>query len=464
MSRKGAVGEHKVLRALPTLVLVALGIVLLAGTGLGQARQAETTPETRAVLNSDLGWVNLRQCTKATCAVLDQADNGTVVIVRCIIDGQVADPDNHPGADRWFLVTRTDGRYVGASGYVYAPLVSNPPSNSPHCLDRPNMTEIQSRYPLIPEASKGVTLARGPAATRGYWYAVTVSGLRPNSTLKVRCFDSEDDTPTSFLSDNAGFRSYPVRTDGSGNAYSDRGCFSAVDGEHTVSVDDEVYSNSVLWGASPAGQPSTTGPPQPPAGTPGGAPGAAGTVPPGTPAVLLGKGASAPAGYRYAITLTGFPGNTGINVTCYDSTSPAGFYTFTLRTDGAGSASVADRCYSADGPDHWVTANGVESNHVAWSAKPGTPPPPPPPSPSVHLAQGPTAPAGYRYAITLNAFAPYTTIVVTCHDSVDPGGFYTFNLRTDNNGCAFTQNHCYSGDHPDHWARANGVESNHVTW
>lgn len=49
-----------------------------------------------------------------------------------------------------------------------------------------------------------------------------------------------------------------------------------------------------------------------------------------------------------------------------------------------------DECYSADGPQHWVTAGGVMSNKVSWS-NPGTsptpastptsaPPPPPPPT------------------------------------------------------------------------------------
>jgi hypothetical protein len=66
--------------------------------------------------------------------------------------------------------------------------------------------------------------------------------------------------------------------------------------------------------------------------------------------------------------------------------------------------------------------------------------------------------------VTLNNFVPNSNVTVTCHDSVDPGGFYTFTLHTDGSGHAFTQSYCYSGDHPDHWVKANGVESNHVTW
>jgi len=88
----------------------------------------------------------------------------------------------------------------------------------------------------------------------------------------------------------------------------------------------------------------------------------------------------------------------------------------------------------------------------------------PPPTPSASLAKGPAAPSGFRYAITLNNFAPNAAITITCHDSVDPQGFYTFTLNTNGSGYAFTQSYCYSGDHPDHWFKANGVESNHVQW
>jgi hypothetical protein len=105
---------------------------------------------------------------------------------------------------------------------------------------------------------------------------------------------------------------------------------------------------------------------------PGGGPGAA---PP--PAVGLAQGPAAPQGYRYAITLSGFAANTSVSVSCRDSVDPGGFYTFGLGTDGGGNASTASYCYSGDGPDHWVVAGGVESNHVTWGG--GTPPPPPPP-------------------------------------------------------------------------------------
>lgn len=90
--------------------------------------------------------------------------------------------------------------------------------------------------------------------------------------------------------------------------------------------------------------------------------------------------------------------------------------------------------------------------------------PAPAPAPVVTLAQGPAASTGYRYAVTLSHFNVDSSVTVTCYDSVSPNGFYTFTLPTDNNGYASSAAYCYSGDGPDHWVQAGGVESNRVTW
>lgn len=91
--------------------------------------------------------------------------------------------------------------------------------------------------------------------------------------------------------------------------------------------------------------------------------------------------------------------------------------------------------------------------------------PAPAPAGAATLAQGPAAPSGYRYAITVDHFAPGSTVSVSCRDSVSPGGFYTFSLATDASGHGFTQSYCYSGDGPDHWVVIDGsIESNHVSW
>jgi hypothetical protein len=103
---------------------------------------------------------------------------------------------------------------------------------------------------------------------------------------------------------------------------------------------------------------------------PGGGGGALGT---GT--VTLAQGPVALQGYKYAITLSGFAANSAVSITCFDSASPGGFYTFTLTTNSVGGASTASYCYSGDGPDHWVIAGGVQSNHVTWGGWSSSPPP-----------------------------------------------------------------------------------------
>lgn len=136
------------------------------------------------------------------------------------------------------------------------------------------------------------------------------------------------------------------------------------------------------------------------------------------------------------------------------------------------------RTFSVNGRSCWSWRKGVETPAACPSRTPSSPPagagspgsqpapanPGPVGSPTVSLRQGPVAPAGFRYAVTLGGFAPNSSIGVSCHDSVDPGGFFSFALATDGAGNAFTESQCYSGDGPDHWVIAGGVESNHVRW
>jgi lysophospholipase L1-like esterase len=104
------------------------------------------------------------------------------------------------------------------------------------------------------------------------------------------------------------------------------------------------------------------------------------------PTVALAQGPVAPFGYRYTVTVSGFSANTSVAISCRDSVDPGGFFTFDLETNTNGSASVSDECYSADGPDHWVIANGTyESNHVTWgsgTSAPASPSPTPPSAPA----------------------------------------------------------------------------------
>lgn len=105
--------------------------------------------------------------------------------------------------------------------------------------------------------------------------------------------------------------------------------------------------------------------------------------PPGSLAgtLFLAQGPAAPGGYWYAVSVVGYPPSTAVPITCRDSVSPSGFITFALKTNGDGNATSISGCYSGDGPDHWVTAYGNESNHVTWGGLSGSPAPAPPPPP-----------------------------------------------------------------------------------
>lgn len=84
--------------------------------------------------------------------------------------------------------------------------------------------------------------------------------------------------------------------------------------------------------------------------------------------VSLQLGPVAPHGYRYDIQLVNFAPDSDVEVRCFDEADPDGdgFYAFSLHTDSAGSASTASQCYSDQGPSHWVTAGGVQSNTAIW--------------------------------------------------------------------------------------------------
>src|SRR6266568_7394476 len=189
---------------------------------------------------------------------------------------------------------------------------------------------------------------------------------------------------------------------------------NVIDKLHELLSDGQ--SAQVSYHMDPA--PSSTGG-GPNAGTqPGG--GSTGGIQPGNgapAAVALSQGSAAPQGYRYAVRLTGFPARTSVAVTCYDSTSPGGFYSFTMATDAAGNGFTQSQCYSADGPDHWVNAGGHESNHVTWGGGAAPPPPPPPPSTHAETVGGNTntwtnyTNAGGNQGPTIPA---YTTVQVSC--------------------------------------------------
>jgi hypothetical protein len=308
---------------------------------------------------SDL--VALRPCPAApisstnVCGPMDRLPNHTAVVMRCWTDGSAPDGYDSP---RWFYVTEVTGPHRGWSGYVYSVLVHDQ-ATVPECTPA-----ILDAYPLPSAPPAKLTLAQGPAAPAGYWYAVTLHDFPPDVDVSVTCHDSV--TPD-------GFKTFDVHTDPSGSASAQRGCYSGDGPDHWVRSEGyAASSNHVTWRAAPA----TT---RPPSSRP-------------HPTATLRRGPTAPAGFWYSVVLRGFTPGRDVPATCYDSVSPGGFKTFTVRIDSTGAGSAQRGCYSGDGPDHWVRAGGVESNHLTWTwTRPPTSPTPPPTSPTTPSATSPPA-------------------------------------------------------------------------
>jgi len=144
---------------------------------------------------------------------------------------------------------------------------------------------------------------------------------------------------------------------------------------------------------------------------------------PANPRIQLSQGGAAPQGYWYSVTLSGFTPGSRVTVACHDSVD-RNFHTQTFTIGADGRASDTTLCYSADGPDHWVTGGGVESNHVTWGG--GAPPPPPPPAGGGSLTVRRTSgPAGF-YSTVEGANCPSgdgmrVTIQGGGQSSPDPG-------------------------------------------
>jgi hypothetical protein len=100
-----------------------------------------------------------------------------------------------------------------------------------------------------------------------------------------------------------------------------------------------------------------------PAATPRRPPVASATA---TPTVELDQGPAGSAGYRYAVTLKHFRPTSTATVQCLDGGDKAPFYSFQLYVQRDGTAFTQDYCYSGVDVSHWVTVNGIESEHVRW--------------------------------------------------------------------------------------------------
>ena len=283
-----------------------------------------------------------------------------------------------------------------------------------------------------------ILLSQGPTAPDGFRYAVTLRGWPGSASVTLTCRDSVD---------SGGFYTFTLQTNAAGEAFTNQQCYSADGPDHWL-TGGGTESNHVIWG--PGSSPGGLGP----------------TPPPAAPKIVMSQGGAAASGFWYATTLSGFPAGSQVALTCRDSADPGGFWNQTFTVDGNGNASDSTLCYSGDGPDHWVTGGGIESNHVAWGPGSDSPvtPTPPPAVARITLARGGAAQFGYWYSTSLSGFPAGSQVTVTCRDSADPGGFYNQTFTVDGSGNAGDSTLCYSGDGPDHWVTGGGVESNHVGW
>ncbi|GGS10241.1 hypothetical protein GCM10010169_63780 [Micromonospora fulviviridis] len=216
-------------------------------------------------------------------------------------------------------------------------------------------------------------------------------------------------------------------------------------GRFTLKLAAKPVTPTVPGPTTPGPRPSNSGP----------------GMPPLNPRIDLSRGGAAPHGSWYSVVLSGFAPGSSVTVACRDSVDPGGFFNQTFTIGGDGRAADSTLCYSADGPDHWVTSGSVASNRVSWG---GAPPPPPPAPARIDLSRGGAAPHGSWYSVVLSGFAPGSSVTVTCRDSVDPGGFFNQTFTIGGDGRAADSTLCYSADGPDHWVTGGNAESNHVPW
>lgn len=198
---------------------------------------------------------------------------------------------------------------------------------------------------------------------------------------------------------------------------------------------------------------------------------AAATTPPPTAHVYRGASAVGQPGCTDSacayvkVVLQNFAPNTTVKITCRaNNGAQSGFASYQVRTGAAG-RSTSSRCYYGYvGRRVWVTANGVESNHLLWTDAPAQ-------TPTVALSKGahvatPTCNVSTcaYLAVQLSAFSPNTLTHIECWSELDSVPFASYNVTTDGSGNSSSQV-CYFG-YPGKsvWVVVNGTQSNHVTW
>jgi hypothetical protein len=157
------------------------------------------------------------------------------VTVHCIAPDENVDlPSDLRG--NWYFVTALDGPYPDASGFVWGLLVKDP-GPVPACTD-----ELLGTYKYLPGR---LTLTQGaPAEAGGFWYQIRVIGLHAGYQYAVGCFDDAD--AWGLNAQPPAFRTFDIRTDGSGNWSGDRNCRSGEGTFHWVEI-GPYSSERVEW-------------------------------------------------------------------------------------------------------------------------------------------------------------------------------------------------------------------------
>lgn len=170
------------------------------------------------------------------------------VAVWCITD------DLNPGSalGKWYYVSLSGAPYPDTSGYVWGNIVKDAPP-VPACTPA-----LVAAHPFLPGT---LSLARGPAHGSAYWYAITLRGLHPNFAYTVGCYD---DYMVFDVRHTDPFRTFTLRTDSVGDAFTDNACFSGEGERHWVKI-GPYETDFVEWTAPPPPTtPSKTAPPTDP--------------------------------------------------------------------------------------------------------------------------------------------------------------------------------------------------------
>lgn len=228
------------------------------------------------------------------------------------------------------------------SGPAPAPTPTPTPTPTPPPTPGPTPTPAPAPAPgpSVPPGAV-LTISRGGSIGGGKSSInVSARGLRANTSFAVGCWETSDP------SGNGGSQvaSFSFTSDASGN-WNGSGCATVTSAYTNLRI-----GPNLIWSNTLAPMAATPPPPPP------------------SPVATMGKGPAAPSGYWYVITLSRYPANASISVTCRDSVDPGGFRTFTASTSGSGSYSSGGQCYSGDRGDHWFTTASptVSSNRVNW--------------------------------------------------------------------------------------------------